>query len=141
MECPNCPRCETKSVKNGKVDEKQRWKCKGCGFQFTRLIPKGKPLWMKLLASLLYISGNSLNSIAHTLKVSTPSVLAWVKSFALANYEKPEPGSSVVVELDEMWHFIGSKKTRCGFGKPLIVIAADSSIGKLEIVMLKPSAA
>ena len=27
-------------------------------------------------------------------------------------YEKPAPGSAILVELDEMWHFIGSKKNK-----------------------------
>jgi hypothetical protein len=35
-----------------------------------------------------------------------------VREFAEANYEKPTPESAVVVELDELWHFIQEKKTR-----------------------------
>ena len=136
---PDCPKCQEKSVKNGIAKGKQRWKCKGCKFQFTRLEPKGKPLWMKLEAVLLYISGLSLNAIASLLSVSAQAVLNWVRDFARTNYEKPEPGSAVVVELDEMWHFIQSKKTRFGYGKHLIVILGDSLTGKLEIAMLKPS--
>ena len=136
---PDCPKCEGKSVKNGRAKGKQRWKCKGCKFQFTRLEPKGKPLWMKIEAVLLYISGLSLNATASLLNVSAQAVLNWVRDFARANYEKPEPGSVVVVELDEMWHFIESKKTNVGSGKHLIVIMGDSSTGKLEIGMLKPS--
>ena len=139
MDKPECPKCGEKTVKNGFVKGQQRWKCKVCSFQFTRLEPKGKPLWMKLLAALLYISGNSLNSIAKNLGVSTPSVLDWVREFAKANYEKPEPGSVVVVELDEMWHFIGSKKTRSGSGKLLLAMVGDLSTGRVEIAMLKPS--
>jgi transposase len=138
MSHPSCPRCESVTTKNGFVKEVQRWRCKTCKFQFTRLTPKGKPLWMKLLASLLYISGNSLNSIAKNLGVSTPSVLEWVKAFARVNYEKPQPTSAVVVELDEMWHFIQSKKENCGFGKPFIVMTGNSLTGNLEIAVLKP---
>jgi len=138
MDLPTCPKCEECTVKNGFVKGQQRWKCKGCNFQFTRIEPKGKPLWMKLLANLLYISGNSLNSIAKNFNVSTPSVLDWVRDFARANYEKPAPGSAIVVELDEMWHFIGSKKRSVGSGKLLLAMAADLSTGRLEIVMLKP---
>lgn len=138
---PNCPKCEGRSVKNGWVEGKQRWKCKGCGFQFTRMEPRGKPLWMKLEAALLYMNGMSLNSIGVLLAVSAQSVLNWVRDFALANYEKPEPEGQIIVvlELDEMWHFIQSKKTRFGSGKHLIVVAGDSSTGKVEIAMLKPS--
>ena len=94
---------------------------------------------MKLEANLLYINGMSFNAIGHYLAVSAQSILNWVRDFALVNYEKPEAGSVVVVELDEMWHFIQSKKTNVGSGKHLLVMAADSLTGKLEIAMLKPS--
>jgi hypothetical protein len=43
-------------------------------------------------------------------KVSTPAVLRWVRLFAEKTYEKPEPGEAVIVEIDEMWHYLGSKK-------------------------------
>jgi len=43
--------------------------------------------------------------------VSTPSVQAWIERFAEVYAQKPEPeGRAVVVELDEMWHFL--KKVR-----------------------------
>jgi transposase len=138
---PACPKCKERSVKNGSVEGTQRWKCKGCGFQFTRMEPQGKPLWMKLEAALLYMSGMSLNAIGTILDVSAQSILNWVRDFALANYEKPEPEGQVIVvaELDEMWHFIQSKKTKYGSGKHMIVVVGDSSTGKMEIAMLKPS--
>ena len=136
---PDCPKCQGKSIKNGKAKGKQRWKCRGCKFQFTRLEPKGKPLWMKIEAVLLYMTGVSLNAIANLLDVSTQAILNWVRDFARESYEKPKPGTAVVVELDEMWHFIGSKKTNVGSGKHLIVMTGDSLTGKLEIAILKPS--
>ncbi len=39
-----------------------------------------------------------------------PAVLRWVRNFAERVYEKPEPGEAIIVELDEMWHFLKSKK-------------------------------
>jgi len=50
-------------------------------------------------------------------KVSTPAVLRWVRLFAEKTYEKPEPAEAVIVELDEMWHYLGAKKTNSGSGK------------------------
>ena len=39
--------------------------------------------------------------------MSTPSAMAWIERFAEAYAQKPEPeGRAVVVELDEMWHFL-----------------------------------
>jgi transposase len=64
----------------------------------------------KVLAVLLYMHGLSLNAIAKLLKVSTPAVLKWVRKFAQENYEKPKPGSAVVIEVDEMWHYLQKKE-------------------------------
>jgi hypothetical protein len=43
-----------------------------------------------------------------------------------------------VAELDEMWHFIGSKKISGGYGKLLIVMEVDLSTGSVATVMAKP---
>ena len=59
----------------------------------------------------LYAHRLSFRAIAKFLNVSDRSIFVWVKKFAENNYTKPVPtGDSVVVELDEMWHFIHSKK-------------------------------
>ena len=52
-----------------------------------------------------------MNRTAKLLGVSTPSVMAWIEQFAKTYAQKPEPeGRAVVIELDEMWHYL--KKTR-----------------------------
>ncbi|MBF0426749.1 MAG: IS1 family transposase [Magnetococcales bacterium] len=108
---PACPKCSDQAtVKNGFLYGKQRFKCKPCGYQFTRLTPRGRPSSEKVLAILLYLHGLSLNAIAKLLCLSTPAVLKWVRKFAQDSYQKPEPTGAVVVELDEMWHFL--KKTK-----------------------------
>lgn len=124
-ERPNCPKCTSSEVsKNGKVKERQRYKCKNCSYQFTRTTPRGHPPVEKALAVTLYLMGVSMNAIGRLLKVSTPAVLNWIRKFALETYEKPVPAQAIVVELDEMWHFLNSKKTNSGSGKPIA--------GKLE---------
>ena len=91
----------------------QRYRCKACGLNFTDTPPRGMPLRVKVTAVLLYLSGLSMNRTAKLLGVSTPSVMAWIERFAKAYAQRPEPeGRAVVVELDEMWHFLkknGSK--------------------------------
>lgn len=64
---------------------------------------------MKLEALLLYISSMSMNTIAKHLNVSAQSILNWVRDSGEANHERPVPGKVIVIELDEIWHFIGSK--------------------------------
>ena len=107
-----CKRCGSEEhVKNGFMKGLQRYRCKACGLNFTDTPPRGLPLRIKVTAVLLYLSGLSMNRTAKLLGVSTPSVMTWIERFAEAYAQKPEPeGRAVVVELDEMWHFL--KKTR-----------------------------
>ena len=104
----SCKRCgSTDQVKNGLMRGKQRYRCKGCGLNFTDTPPPGKPLAMKLTAVLLYVSGLSMNRTGKLLGVSTPTIQAWIEQFAKVYGQKPAPeGRAVVVELDEMWHYL-----------------------------------
>ena len=103
-----CKRCgSAKSIKNGLMRGKQRYLCKTCGLAFTDTPARGKPLALKAAAVLLYVSGLSMNRTAKLLGVSTPTVQAWLEQFAAAYAQKPEPeGRAVVIELDEMWHYL-----------------------------------
>ena len=131
-----CPKCSFSNVvKNGYSRGKQRYRCKSCGFQYTRSTPRGRPASEKATAVLLYTLGLSLNSIARMFKVSTPAVLRWVRLFAEKTYEKPEPTEAVIVELDEMWHFLGSKKTSSGSGKLIVAIPVNSLTGNVGLVI------
>ena len=52
-----------------------------------------------------------MNRTAKLLGVSTLSIRAWLDQFAAAYACKPEAeGRAVVIELDEMWHYL--KKVR-----------------------------
>src|SRR5215212_9381551 len=87
-----CKRCGSdEHVKNGRMRNKQRYLCKGCGLNFTDTPPRGKPLALKVAAVLLYVSGLSMNRTAKLLGVSTPTVQVWLEQFAQAYAQKPEP--------------------------------------------------
>ena len=135
--CPKCSCAEV--VKNGKHLGKQRHRCKSCGFQFTRTTARGRPASEKATAVLLYTLGLSFNCIARMFKVSTPAVLRWVRLFAEKTYEKPQPGEAVIVELDEMWHYLRSKKTNSGSGKLIVAVPIGSLTGNVGVVTKKHS--
>src|SRR4051794_24761268 len=102
-------------VKNGFMRGKQRYPCRACGLTLPDTPPRGMPLRIKVTAVLLCLSGLSMNRTAKLLGVSTPSMQAWIERFAEVYAQKPEPeGRAVVVELDEMWHFL--KKSRPSSG-------------------------
>ena len=103
-----CKRCGSEAhVKNGLMRGQQRYLCKACGLNFTDTPVRGKALALKAAAVLLYVSGLSMNRTAQLLGVSTPTIQAWLEQFAQAYAQKPKPeGRAVVIELDEMWHYL-----------------------------------
>ena len=115
-----CPACSgTVLIKSGHACGRQRWKCKGCGRQFTRTEPRGKPAALKRHAIELYCLGLSMNAVAKRVGVSAQSMLRWVRDHAQHHCPKPEPAgrSTAVVELDEVWHFIKKKPPSSGSGR------------------------
>ena len=75
-----CPKCNTQQIiKNGKVFGWQRYKCKTCGYQFTKVSPAGKPIFIKLVSHNLYLSGLSMRKIASIVGVTAQSVSRWIK--------------------------------------------------------------
>src|SRR3569833_1375457 len=133
LRCKGCGGEE--HVKNGFMRGKQRYRCKACGLNFTDTPPRGMPLRVKVEAALLYLSGLARSRTAKLLGVSTPSVQAWIERFAEAHAQKPEPeGRAVVVELDEMWHFLKRSGTNSGSGRLGIVLPDGSSTGSWAVV-------
>ena len=135
-----CKRCgSAEHIKNGFMRGKQRYRCKACGLNFTATPPRGLPLKVKATAVLLYLSGLSMNRTAKLLGVSTPGVMAWVEQFAKSYAQKPEPeGRALVIELDEMWHYLKKRPTSSGCGKLGIVLQDVSSIGSWAVVTRPP---
>lgn len=78
----------------------------------------------------------SMNSIAKLLALSPPAVLKWIRSFADSHATKPEPPDDgvIVVELDEMWHYLKKNPTNSGSGKLIAVIQANWLTGNVGIV-------
>ena len=114
-----CPACDgTVLIRSGHACGRQRWRCKGCGRQFTRTTPRGKSAEMKAVAVALYCTGLSLNAVGKRLGVSAQSVMRWVRDHARQHCPKPQPTSrATVVELDEVWHFIQKKRASSGSGR------------------------
>ena len=117
-----CKQCDSIStVKNGVVRNKQRYKCKDCGYNFVEGdLRKERNLDKQRLALHLYLENMGFRAIGRVLGVSNVSVLNWVrstgKSIKQYHQEQGYPKKVRVMEFDEMWHFIGSKKESYGFG-------------------------
>jgi transposase len=137
-----CKRCGSEEhIKNGRMRGKQRYRCKACGLNFTATPPRGKPLALKITAVLLYVSGLSMNRTAKLVGVSTPTVQAWIEQFAKAHAPRPEPqqqGRALVIELDEMWHYLKKSRTSSGSGKLGIVLRGGSWTGSAAVAIELP---
>ena len=135
-----CKRCGGEEhTKNGFMRGKQRYRCRACGLNFTDTPPRGMSLQVKVTAVLLYVSGLSMNRTAKLLGVSTPSVMTWIEQFAKDHAPKPEPlGRALVIELDEMWHYLKKSPTSSGSGRLGIGLRGGSSTGSWAVVTELP---
>ena len=130
----NCTRCKSeRKTKDGIVGNRQRYKCKDCGYRYTiedRSVAKNL---LKRSALELYLEGLGFRSIGRILKVSHVSIHNWVKSFG-EKIEQIRVSSQApeVVEIDEMHTYIGSKKTTAGYGLLLIDLGRSSWISNLD---------
>ena len=79
-----------------------------------------------------------MNSIARMYGVYPSTVLYWIQNFAIKVYEKPTPEGDVVIELNEIWHFIQSKKRNAGSGRHIAAIPVSWSTGSAEDATAPP---
>jgi transposase-like protein len=99
---PHCPKCGHRhSIKSGMVAGEQRWKCKSCSFQYTRVVPRGRPLWQKSLVVFLYSYGMSMHQIARIFHVQPSTVLKWVRLYG-QEHQLPESGDILIMKMNEM---------------------------------------
>ena len=124
----NCPRCKQKdAVKNGKARGSQRYKCKACGFQFTRLTTRGRPPWQRALAVFLYCRGISISDIARMFAVSPSTIFKWIRKFGSERTPLPESDMDGATFLDEneMAEYLKKQSESGESGKILVVIPRD----------------
>ena len=135
-----CKKCQSEAyIKSGFVKGEQRYKCMLCGCQFvpTRA-GKAMSQGQKAFALCLYINGLSFRAIGKIINIDHVAVYRFIRNHAEEIYEKPKPCDDAIVmlELDEMWHYIHSKKLKSGFGKHIVAIPKNSLTGKSETVIL-----
>lgn len=111
-----CPKCKTtkRQVKNGlNPSGSQKYRCNECKRVYTpEPRPNGYPKETRLLAIRMYVEGNSYNAIARILKVNPQSVVNWVRQYTASLPAAPVPNQPRIAELDELYTFIGKKKTK-----------------------------
>jgi transposase-like protein len=137
-ECKNCKSTET--VKNGLVRQKQRYKCKSCGHNFVCCDERRKKSTelKRITSVLLYSLGKaSFRFLAKLFDVSPTTTYNWVRQTAELFGEPVVDEKIKEIEIDEMWHFLQSKKTKNGLSRPWIVTQGELSPGLSVVVMLQ----
>jgi transposase-like protein len=84
-----CPKCHSQElIKSGVIKERQRFRCKHCGYSFT-VMKEGKNIdpYYVIKALQLYIEGVTFREIERILGISHVSVMNWVKKY---NIKAPE---------------------------------------------------
>ena len=110
----NCSKFNSSnSVKSGKIDGRQLYKCKECGFNYTVEIKStARPKSFKKQALYFYLEGLGFRSIGRILGVSNVSVLNWIKDFGEKVQELHSANQEIeFVEVDELHTYVGLKKT------------------------------
>ena len=93
--------------------ESQRYTGKTCHRTHTpEPTPKGYPPALHAQALRLYLEGNGIRRIGRVLGVNHQTVTNWINAAALkVPATPPQPATSEVIELDELYTFAGQKKT------------------------------
>lgn len=113
---PTCPHCaathlQTKDGVTGVGS--QRFRCAACGHRYTpQPKPRGYPPDVRAQALRMYVDGLGFRRIGRLLGVNHQSVANWVTAAAdRLPPAPPAPETSETVELDELYTFVGEKKT------------------------------
>jgi transposase-like protein len=110
-----CPKCEAKQQqqKNGKTSAgSQRYRCYSCGSSYTpekKNQGYGKALRQKAIK--MYIDGSGLRRTGRQLGIHHQTVANWAKEEAEKLPNAPVPTEVKTAEFDEMFTYIGDKKT------------------------------
>jgi transposase-like protein len=112
MKCPKCG-ASVKQNKIGKTSAgSQRYRCFVCQCKYTPEKKKrGYGAELRQQALRLYVDGMNLRRIGRQLGIDHRTVSDWVKAHAENLPDAPVPDQVAIAEMDELFSFIGDKKT------------------------------
>jgi transposase-like protein len=113
-QCPHCESTEHQTTYGRTLRGSQRYKCRECARVYTPdPLPLDYPDETKREAVRLYLEGVNFRRIRRILSVNHQSVINWINAYHAALPASDQPASApAVVELDELFTFIGSKKRK-----------------------------
>ncbi len=118
----NCPKCQATEgqIRDGYTSAgSQRHRCKACGYRYTpQPKERGYSDAVRLKAIQLSLDSMSQRAIGRTLSVSQQSVGNWLRAYVSQLPAEPLPDRPEVTELDELFTFVGDKKTKSTSSQP-----------------------
>lgn len=114
--CPNCQ--STRFTKAGILKERQRYKCKSCGYFFT-VGKLGKQIddYYVNKALQLYLEGLTYREIERILGVSHVSVMNWVKKYNIKRpYKTDYHPTYKILNIKELQDYFQHPKNVKGAG-------------------------
>jgi transposase-like protein len=111
--CPKCYSTERQNKAGRTQAGSQRYRCLVCGAKYTPVKkPQGYGTKVRKQAIRLYVDGMNLRRTARHLGVHHTTVAVWVKEYVSQLPKAPQPRQVKTAEMDELFTFIGSKKTK-----------------------------
>lgn len=119
MQTKRCPSCDSENfIKSGIVNDRQRYKCKDCGYNFT-VFKEGKRIsdYYVNKALQLYLEGLTYREIERLLGVSHVSVMNWVKKYKIKRPETTDYHPSYkILNSTELANYFGNPANLKGAG-------------------------
>ena len=111
--CPKCQRTDRQNRAGKTGAGSQRYECMYCRKKYT---PNPKP-WAyddntRRKALGMYVDGMNLRRIGRHLGIHHSTISLWVKAKAASLEDLPVPEEVKEAEMDELFTFIGDKKTK-----------------------------
>lgn len=116
MKCPHCDRTTRQNKAGRTTAGSQRYQCLHCRRKYTpEPKARGYPGEIRKQALQMYVDGINLRKIGRHLGIHHCTISLWVKAYAQKLAQPPLPKQVTAAELDELFTFVGDKKTGSTF--------------------------
>jgi transposase len=108
-----CKRCKAAGcVKNGFMQEKQRYRCKACGYNFTQGDGRSDyDAQTKQLVVRMYLNNCGFRRVAEILQLPLTTVFTWIARAGqivdeMVKARQEETGDIEILEMDELYTYV-----------------------------------
>src|SRR4030095_9559901 len=113
QKCPKCYSIKRQNKAGQTSSGSQRYRCMFCGCKYTpEKKHHGYDAKVRKQAIRLYVDGMNLRRTGRHLGVHHTTISIWVKEHVNQLPETPQPKKIKTAEMDELFTFIGNKKTK-----------------------------